>query len=264
MRPRGRTREALIRWRGYSCTGDTWEPEEHVKPAGKIKKYLEQPPALVDMKLPHWLFLDAVARQLTSQKSTDRGPRWKHEIILDSLVLPEVALQLLDILRKQVQPPLKLEKSQDGRTTTLYVDQLEDVARVVALHISRPENGTGALRIKCGKASYKDMLMVVPPLEISYTAPPDVQGLPAKGARKFLVRLTTVVFNGITGAARWPAVAAPEDRYSLAEQRHIVAHAKAALAQEWAPARISHPLFERKWHLLPPHQLELPPSAAFA
>lgn len=257
MRPAKRGREALVRWRGFDHAGDTWEPEEHVKPLTKIVKFLEQPPAHVDMMLPQWLFLDALARQLTSKRIQDRGPLYKHELAVDGLVLPEVALRLLDILRRKVEPPLKLERSADGRRTTLYVDQLEHISKVVALHISRPTAGAGALRIRCGSTSHEDMLMVIPPLEIEYISPINVQSLPALGGRKFLVRLTTVAFNGKTGSPVWPKILHAADRYSLAEQRNIVAHAKAELAQRWSPAPVSHGLLAKGWHKLPPEVFAL-------
>ena len=43
-----RGRELLVRWDGYNCLGDTWEPEEHVQPPARSHE--AQGPTLLDME----------------------------------------------------------------------------------------------------------------------------------------------------------------------------------------------------------------------
>ena len=43
----------------------------------------------------------------------------------------------------------------------------------------------------------------------------------------------------------------------------IIAHAKAELRQQWAPAPIPHGLLKKGWHNLPPHKWRLPAKIAY-
>ena len=63
-----RGRELLVRWDGYNCLGDTWEPEEHVQPRSKVLKFDAGIPLKVDLRWYVAQFRNSIAMHMTSRK----------------------------------------------------------------------------------------------------------------------------------------------------------------------------------------------------
>jgi hypothetical protein len=183
----------------------------------------------VDLVVPRRLFLDAVARQRTSRKLTERGPKYKQPVTIDGFVVPELAHALLREFAKETGQ--KIQKITNPSNTAadhlLELYDQEQIARLVMLHVSRHEHGVGTLRIHCGSASHEDMLMVIAPFGITYHEPHGTKGMPALGGRGFKVKLTTVKFN----EPDWPAIPNGKDQLNIDDQNNLVAHAKDELKQ---------------------------------
>jgi len=242
----------LVRWKGYTHTGDTREPEAHI-PSGKLVAYRK---SLVvdgiDVQHPVYLVLESLARQLTSPKKVERDPVYQKVLEIEGLTNQQLAMATLKYLSKL----LGIKLTKEGNTTALLAADLDKIAELALLHASRPEQGHGALRTKCGGASYECMLLVWS-LRIEY-----VDGA-TFGGKHFKVIMSTVGFNGKTGEPRWPAIPdgtdvhgknydpAKDERLSRLEQEAIVAHAKAELRQPWATHVARHPLRKAGWHALP-------------
>ena len=102
---------------------------------------------------------------------------------VDKLSYPGLAAKALEAIRIQAGPGLQYgkdipDKHKDPTSLQLALWQPDDISRLVALHISRPHMGLGALRIKCGSASYSDMMLVAPPLILSARLPRERNELP--------------------------------------------------------------------------------------
>ena len=271
-------REFLVRWKGYSHYGDTWEPEEHVQPRVKVVSFLAQRGVTVDLAYPVWLVRDTIARQCTSAKISDRGAVWRRRVPIPALAIPEVGLGVINHLRRLFSPPVQLER--DGGDTFVTFSGLDQLSEVVAFHVPRPEEraiGAGNLRIRTGSATYEDLMSVFE-LTLRYHEPAERNGAPAMGGRYFEIELSTVVFEGKSGQPFWPAmpdgweldqngkkVEYNEDedlRLDDEERDLIVTHAKETLRQRWARTPISHALLKKGWHNLPAGVWKLPQRIA--
>jgi hypothetical protein len=208
------------------------------------------------------LLRETVARQLTSRVIKERGPRYKHTMLVEGLRISEVAHGVLKHLAGECGQKLQRFTGKSSKCTSLQVQQLDGCSAFCGLHIVRPKHGAGCLRIKCGSASYEDMLMGVE-AEATYIEPPVCDG--SFSGYKFEVTITTVCFNGMSGCPRWPAAPYPTDeapdvedeRYSTAEQGAIVLHAKNELEQKWSTAFVSHNLIKKGWTKLPAEKWQL-------
>ena len=88
------------------------------------------------------------------------------------------------------------------------------------------------------------------------------------GGRYFQMEVSTVVYNGLDGAPRWPAIPNGKNadgeqvgddlRLTVAEQQAVVTHAKEELRQRWAPVAIDHRLRAAGWPDLPAETFKLP------
>ena len=160
LRPGTLGPQALVRWKGYTFTGDTWEPLDHVPPA-KINVLLARPKATVDITYPLWVLRNHITRFCISRKIEERVPVFRKPIRIPELAAPELAHAVLEHLRCQFSPRLKLEP--EGCDRMLYVEELHHIADVVGFHMVRPDEravGVGALRINCGSSSYEEMLLI--------------------------------------------------------------------------------------------------------
>ena len=271
-------REFLVRWVGYTHYGDTWEPEDHIKPRSKVVSFLSRPGVTVDLEYPVWLVRDAVARQCTAAKISDRGAVWRRRVPVPGLAIPEVGRAVLEHFRRLFSPRVPLDR--DGGDTSVTFDQLDQLSEVVGFHIPRPEEraiGTGCLRIRTGAATYEDLMSVFE-LTLRYHEPAERNGAPAMGGRFFEIELSTVVFEGKSGQPHWPAMPdgweldkdgnrvnydQDEDlRLSDEEKSVIVTHAKEELRQRWAVTPITHGLLKKGWHNLPRNVWSLPQRIA--
>ena len=95
----GREDEYLCVWDGYGPHGDTWEPESHLGKSQRLINALERE---VSVKLDRSRFLvqDAIARQLTSQKKSEREAVFEKTVGVPSITDPEVAEALLQQWRR--------------------------------------------------------------------------------------------------------------------------------------------------------------------
>ena len=258
----GGRREALVRWKDFGHHGDTWEPEEHVFPKAKITNFL----ASAHEELPlRWYIMDAIAQQLTSRKIDERGPRHMFELPVEKLSYPGLAAKALEVIRIQAGPGLQYgkdipDKHKDPTSLQLALWQPDQISKLVALHISRPHMGLGALRIKCGSASYTDMMLVAPPLILSARLPREKNELPTLAGCPFIIKMTTVVFNGLSGMPDFPAIRDASESYTFEERCNLVEMAREELAQPWSVKPVPHPLLKKGWHNLPSHKWALKKS----
>ena len=162
---------------------------------------------------------------------------------------------------------LQLQEVDDG--VMLDVEQLDAISKVAVLHSVRPANAGPLLRIKCGAASYTDMIGITA-LSIALYTPPSADYSYNFGGYKLEATITTVVRNGLTGEGVWPKMPMPtqehpdavDERYTLAERSAITEHFKAELAQPWSTCAIAHPLRAAGWCQLPPGKGRLPMAVA--
>jgi hypothetical protein len=138
-------------------------------------------------------------------------------VLVEGLRTSEVAHGVLKYLASECGVKLQRYTSKSSKCTSLLVQQLDACSAFFGLHIVRPKHGVGCLRIKCGSASYEDMLMGVE-AEASYTEPAVFDG--SFSGYKFEVTITTVCFNGKSGCPRWPAAPYPtEEALDVEDER---------------------------------------------
>eukprot|EP00966_Prymnesium_polylepis_P157228 3633836-Prymnesium_polylepis.1 len=101
---------------------------------------------------------------------------------------------------------LQLQEVDDG--VMLEVEQLDAISKVAALHSVRPVNAGPLLRIKCGTASYTDMIGITS-LSIALYTPPSTDYSYNFGGYKLEVTIMTVVRNGLHGGGVWPKMPMP-------------------------------------------------------
>ena len=255
VRPGRRLLEYLVHWVGYGAWGDTWEPEHHL-PEAEVAAFRAILPISVDLQLPIRFFREPIARRLSSRKSAERRPAHKLVLEVEPLKVPELALAVLEYLSKLCSPPVPIiheAEGSDSESWTLYVDQLADLADVVALHAVRPKLGVGNMRINCGSDSYTDMAYIYPSLKLSFKRPRASLGVPPlTGAMGFKIEMSYAIINGKTGRFTLPPILAADERFSLAEISNMVEHAKRLLKQEWVAQPVQHELRKKGWVDLPP------------
>ena len=263
----------LVRWVKYTHVHDTREPKKHI-PAARIT-YFRKSLMVSGINVRQALFYlrNSLALQLTSRKISEREAVYKKVVQVEELGISQVAIALLRYLEKDLG--LKMEKEDGWLRLPIY--DLDKVGEVAHMQIARPGQGNGGLRISCGQASYEEMQLV-------WRLVLSVKEESATGGGSFKYEYSTVVFNGRSGAPRWPKIPDgikkvkdpknPEkmikvydkqldERLAPAEAEAIVAHAKASLAQPWVVQPARHRLRdEGRWHLLPAGKWQLPQPLA--
>jgi hypothetical protein len=266
-RGKGKRRQYLVRWKGYDARGDTWQGAEDVG-AGLLAEYhkrLNGPEADIECAV-HQLRL-ALGRLLTSRNKEDRRSCADRELSFPQFASPYVGPKLLERLRQLSGTRAKIERRAlggDRRELLLFLgpSELDAIGRLVSLHATRPEVGVGNLRIHSGGSTHECMMLITPPVTISYTEPaPDKFGA-VMGPRSFSVVLSTLHINGKTGDATFPAA---DEQWNKTDMNVIVSHAKMYLEQPWVPRaqRIRHHLLVEGWHKLPAEKWRLSREAAF-
>ena len=244
-----RKNQFLGAWDAFSFRDDQWINEEDVKPRSKITKFYGLTATVSILDRPLWLLRDGLARRMLSKTVGERRPVWEHSVEFPGISLVEIARPPLEWLRRPRSGKPAQIVDLGGGDFELTIPQLAHIAEAVALQAVRPEAGVGNLRIKCGGASYEDMLMLT--------------GLKLKWNGSMLTgEITTVVFHGKTGTPTWPS-ANSKYKYTLAERNLIVLHAKKILVQEWSPAPIHTHLRRKGWHALPKGAWQLPDAVAY-
>jgi len=236
----------LVAWEGYDQDGDTFEPKEHLPRALIVAfdRYMATLPPSFDIVLRQ--LRDGFARKLLESN----GPMFGVEIEVEMAALPEYADALLAFLANPPRgAPAKVKRVTPSPQSVrqLTIDSQAHAAWIVGMHHARPEHGVGALRIKAGKASNSDMLMVActetSPMIITHRAPKGATAArPLEGRYTFKVQCSTVAFIGYDGNFKPYTAPCDELRLDDAQAEALVAYAKATIKQRWAPKPIPHKL----------------------
>ena len=236
----------LVMWKGYDATGETFEPPEHL-PAALVKAC----DAYFDAMPPSTTVVVRVLRGLIARRLLDSsGPMFGIKVDVEKASLPEYADALLSLFAESprgARGKLSSPRHATQRVRQLEITDQEHAAWIVGLHLARPEHGAGALRIKAGKASNCDMLMVActetTPMLITHRAPKGATAArPLEGTYSFTVQFSTVAFSGYDGNFK-PYTAPDNDlRLDNEQAEALVAYAKRTVKQPWAPKPIVHKL----------------------
>lgn len=241
-----RGRELCVRWKGYNFLGDTWEPEEQVQPASKVQKFDAGIPLTIDLQWAVSRFRRALMDRMTSPKISERGAVHHARLSVPALENPTIARALIQHTCGLTRPALRTEEEPSG-ALSVEIWALDHISDVVALHVHEKAVGYGNLRIKCGRASYEDMMMVIPPLKLI-----------AGASGGFTAELDLITFHGKTGQPRWPKIMKETEQHTTAERNAMVDHAKSILKQTWSTYPIQHHLKQHGWHRLASHVWALP------
>jgi hypothetical protein len=252
-----------VRWEGYDHRGDTWEPRARVAGTDALATFEELDQSLLQGV---FYFRDSLYRILSSNTIAERDPVNEKTVVIDGVREENQARALLEYLADEAG--IELEQTDDGVCLDTNGD-LDKISTVVAGHTVRPSNMMGSLRIKCGAASYNDM-SGISALRVYLYCPPAAKITYNFSGYRLEAEVTTVVFNGLTGAPRFPKMPMPtkldpnakEERYEVPERANIVAHFKGELAQRYSACAIPHPLRAAGWHLLPKGTHWLPVAVA--
>ena len=238
----------VVRWKDFSHRGDTWEPREDL---------VEQPALDVFEALPRTLlqslfyFRSALYGLISSQVINERTPVNAKRIVIDAVRHEDHGRALMHYLAEETG--IELTVGDDG--LNLDCDgALDKISEVCALHTVKKENAFGCLRIKCGAASYTDMIGISA-LDIYFHAPPVAEYTYSFSGYKLEALVTTCVVNGLTGTVRYPKMPMPttldpdaeEERYTQGERNDICQHFKAELLQQHSTLAIPHPLRAAGW-----------------
>ena len=257
----------MVRWIDYNHLQDTREPTQHVYPKRKLGDFhrsliIDQ----IDVEQLLNIFRTDIARQLASRKIAERTPVYKKKVLIEEFRLTQLSLPLLRYLSRLVGVALK----QEGTTWWLKLGgKLEKIGEALLFHTNG--QGNGALRVKCGQASYEDMLCVWD-LEIFVTETSSF------GGRRGGYIYSTLGFNGRSGEPLLPKIpdgwdknkkgvwehdADKDERLTKLEISAIMGYVRTALQQRWTVEPVRHRLRdEAKWHLLPPSKWALPQALA--
>ena len=153
--------EYYVSWKDYDHTFNTWESAANIEDASLTDEWDSGKRVVADVKQAIYDLAESRAKDLMKLKGPEFG---KKTIVLNGGV-PSVAHALLERLRR---PPsrrgkkaLKLEVvcSSTTRTTSLQLNELDDIAWALQLEIVRPENAFGSTIFRRGRGSCHDMLI---------------------------------------------------------------------------------------------------------
>ena len=254
-RSRGRI-EYRVTWDGYDQSFDTWEPLENILDKRLLREFNTPINLSVPMEQPLHALREGVALRLMKI----RHPEASVEVAVPIAALPSVAHALL---AHASHPPSRrgvrgvvaeVDLGRKWKTSSLQLDDPEDVAWLLQLHLVRPDNAYGCAMLKKGRGGNHNMTIMGAPVVLSYTEPLALDGVYVPGAA-FTITGNVWVLNGRTGALL-PAPGLPNAtmRKPLAEYLKASLRGRAA----WG---FTHKL-TAKWAELPPARLEL--SAAEA
>ena len=238
-------------WESFAQSYDTWEPAAHIIDKRMINKFH----ASVDVNIDLQQVLHELRKQVGMRMMKIKNPQSNVEVSVPLAAFAPIAYALL---RRATCPPsrsgdepLKLEifKTARGTTTQLQLDEPEDIAWLLQLHLLKPDGAYGCAIMKKGHGSNHNMTIMGAPFLLSYYEPAQKNGIFRPG-HAFSVAGNVWVFNGSTGALL-PAPGLPNltMHASLAEYLKGVLRGRA----RWG---MTHPL-TGIWAELPADRFEL-------
>ena len=198
-----------VSWDGYDQTYDTWEKREDILDARLIKNFEASIPLSLPLQQVMGQLREAVATKLMKIKRPEQG--MQAEVPLAALL--DVARVLLERASKPPSrrgcKPLQIEfdTGKRWRTMELQLDEPEDIAWLLQLHLQR-EGAYGCAIFKKGRGGNSNMTVLGGPLLLTFTEPvPRDDGVYVPGA-SFTLTGNVWVFNGRDGAPQ-PAPGLP-------------------------------------------------------
>ena len=205
-------REYYVRWEGYDHTYNTWEPRDNILDEGLI--------AFWDgcgdgVKQALWEVSELRAQGYIKV----RAPAAEIKTVIPAGAA--VGHELLQLWRRPPsrvgKKPLKLEV-EDGatrRSTSLQLDELDDIGWVEQLQLAR-EGAFGCALLKKGRGSAHDMSIGGPPWVACLDEPvPAADGAFVPGRREFSITSKLWGVNGATGALK--AILGEDNEYMAPE-----------------------------------------------
>ena len=201
MRPSRAGIQYRITWAGYDQTYDTWEPRENVLDSRLIKDFDVTLQLSIPLQQPMGQLREVVAAALTKMKHATEG--MCVEVPLAAQL--EVARAMIERAakppsRRGYKPlPIEYDTGKGWRTMQLQLEQPEDIAWLVQLHLQR-DGAYGCAILKKGRGGNSNMTVLGGPLMLSFTEPvPRDDGVYVPGA-SFTVTGNVWIFAGRDGA----------------------------------------------------------------
>ena len=190
-----------VSWWGYDQTYDTWEPRENVLDSRLIKDFDVTLQLSIPLQQPMGQLREVVAAALTKMKHATEG--MCVEVPLAAQL--EVARAMIERAakppsRRGYKPlPIEYDTGKGWRTMQLQLEQPEDIAWLVQLHLQR-DGAYGCAILKKGRGGNSNMTVLGGPLVLSFTEPvPRDDGVYVPGA-SFTLTGNVWIFNGRDGA----------------------------------------------------------------
>ena len=190
-----------VSWWGYDQTYDTWEPRENVLDSRLIKDFDVTLQLSIPLQQPMGQLREVVAAALTKMKHATEG--MCVEVPLAAQL--EVARAMIERAakppsRRGYKPlPIEYDTGKGWRTMQLQLEQPEDIAWLVQLHLQR-DGAYGCAILKKGRGGNSNMTVLGGPLMLSFTEPvPRDDAVYVPGA-SFTVTGNVWIFAGRDGA----------------------------------------------------------------
>jgi hypothetical protein len=171
VRRSGLEDEYLCSWEGYDQVYDSWVKARDVG-RGLVASFNSGRDVIVDFEDALYDLRDAVAGAVIKL----RRPEGSLEVMVPSCAFGALASALL---RRCARPPsragkkslrITVTKKGSRQTSEVELQELNDLAWLLQLHVVRPEKAFGCVVFKKGRGSQHDMLICGPPFVISYAA----------------------------------------------------------------------------------------------
>ena len=190
-----------ITWAGYDQTYDTWEPRENVLDSRLIKDFETTLELSIPLQQPMGQLREAVAKALTAMKHPMQG------MCVDVPLAALLGVARAVIERAAKPPsrrgckalPIEFDTGKKWRAMQLQLEQPEDIAWLVQLHLQR-DGAYGAAILKKGRGGNSNITVLGGPLLLTFTEPvPRDDGVYVPGA-SFTLTGNVWIFNGRDGA----------------------------------------------------------------
>ena len=157
-RHRGRI-EYRVSWEGYDQSFDTWEPHENILD----KRLLREFNPFIDISTTNEQLLYEMREAVALRLMGIRYPEASVEVPVPIAALSDAAFALL---AHASHPPSRrgvcglaaeVDVGPRWKTTSLQLDEPEDIAWLLQLHLVRPDNAYGCAILKKGRGSNHNM-----------------------------------------------------------------------------------------------------------